>query len=297
MQQSFINFRHYRYGLIACVASFVTIGAYLLDRPRVPPNGGTWLGYTLGTVAALLIIFLAWFGIRKRSFSSTVGTAIGWLSAHVYLGLAALVIATLHSGMHFGANVHTLAYVLMCLVTLSGLWGVWAYVSFPGAMIQQRGNLRRSEFLRQIAELDGTALELAEGVSPQITQLLAESARRTDLGGGSLWKQLRGRDESTLLMGIGMAPQRAHVISNSNQRVLIQTLAELRTGRSHSPVALSSVQKLLEVAGSKAALLQRLRRESQLAALLRIWLFLHVPLCCALLAALCIHIVTVFLYW
>jgi hypothetical protein len=66
---------------------------------------------------------------------------------------------------------------------------------------------------------------------------------------------------------------------------------------SQTRIALSSVQKLLALAGSKAALLQRLRRETQLAALLRIWLFLHVPMCCALLAALCIHIVTVFLYW
>jgi hypothetical protein len=297
MHQSFINFRNYRYGLIAGVASLVALGAYFVDRPRVPPNGGTWLGYTLGTVAALLVIFLALFGIRKRSFSSNIGTAIGWVSAHVYLGLAALLIATLHSGMHFGANVHTLAYVLMCLVTLSGCWGVYAYVNFPAAMIQQRGNRRRSEFLRQIAEIDGAALELAEGISPRITQLFADSARRTDLGGGSLWKQLRGRDESTLLMGIGTAPRRSYVADNVNQRVLIQTLAELRTGRSHSLVALSSVQKLLELAGSKTALLQRLRRETQLAALLRIWLFMHVPLCCALLAALCIHVVTVFLYW
>jgi hypothetical protein len=297
MHQSFINFRHYRYGLIAGIASLITLVTYLLDRPRVPPNGGTWLGYTLGTIAALLVIFLALFGIRKRSFRSTIGTAIGWLSAHVYLGLAALLIATLHSGMHFGRNVHTVAYVLMCLVTLSGCWGVYAYVSFPGAMMQQRGNLRRSEFLRQIAELDSSSLELAESISPQITQLLAEGARRTDLGGGNLWKQLRSRDESTLLLGIGSAPRRSSLVSNANQRALIRTLAEIRPGRSSSEVALSSVQKLLELAGSKAVLLQRLRRETQFAALLRIWLFLHVPLCCALLAALCIHVVTVFLYW
>jgi len=297
MHQSFINFRNYRYGTLALVASVATLAAYLLDRPRVPPNGSTWLGYTLGTIAALLVIFLALFGIRKRSFHSTIGTAIGWLSAHVYLGLAALLIATLHSGLQFGRNVHTVAYVLMCIVTISGCWGVYAYVSFPGAMIQQRGNLRRSEFLRQIAELDGSALELAESISPQITQLLAEGARRTDLGGGNLLKQLRGRDESTLLLGIGLAPKRSYLVSNANQQALIQTLAELRTGRSRNEVALSSVQKLLEIAGSKAALLQRLRRETQLAALLRIWLFLHVPMCCALLAALCIHIVTVFLYW
>jgi hypothetical protein len=297
MHQSFINFRGYRYLLLAAAASVATLAAYLLDRPRVPANGGTWLGYTLGTIAAVLVIFLALFGIRKRSFRSTLGTAIGWLSAHVYLGLAALLIATLHSGMHFGWNVHTAAYVLMCLVTLSGLWGVYAYVSFPGAMMQQRGNLRRNEFLRQIAELDASALELAERISPRFTQLLAEAARRTDLGGGNLWKQLRGRDESTLLVGIGAAPRRAQLVSNEGQRALIRTLAELRPGRGANEVALSSIQKLLELAGSKAALLQRLRRETQLAALLRIWLFLHVPLCCALLASLCIHVITVFLYW
>ena len=297
LHQSFINYRHYRYLLIGSVGSLLTLSAYMLDRPRVPPNGGTWLGYTLGTIAALLVIFLAWFGIRKRSFRSTAGTAIGWLSAHVYLGLAALLIATLHSGMHFGRNVHTVAYVLMCLVTLSGLWGVYAYVSFPGAMMQQRGNLRRSEFLRQIAELDCSAAELAESISPQIMQLLAEAARRTDLGSGNFWKQLRGRDESTLLLGIGAAPQRAHLVANPNQRMLIGTLAELRPGRSGNELALSTIQKLLAMAGSKAGLLQRLRRENQLAALLRIWLFLHVPLCCALLAALCVHVVSVFLYW
>jgi hypothetical protein len=297
MHQSFINFRHYRYGLLASAASFIALAVYLLDRPRVPPNGGTWLGYTLGTIAALLVIFLALFGIRKRSFRSNIGTAIGWLSAHVYLGLAALLIATLHSGMHFGANVHTVAYVLMALVTLSGCWGVYAYVSFPGAMMQQRGNLRRSEFLRQIAEIDASALELADGISPRVTQLLADGARRTDLGGGNLWKQLRGRDESKLLLGVGEAPRRSSLVSNANQRALIQTLAEFRPARGGSAVALSRVQKLLELAGSKAALLQRLRRESQLAALLRIWLFLHVPLCCALLAALCIHVISVFLYW
>jgi hypothetical protein len=297
MQQSFINFRNYRYGLIAGAGSLLSIAAYNLDRPRVPPNGGTWLGYTLGTIAALLVIFLALFGIRKRSFSSNIGTALGWVSAHVYLGLAALLIATLHSGMHFGANVHTVAYVLMCIVTLSGCWGVYAYINFPGAMMNQRGNLRRSEFLRQIAEIDSSALELAEGISPQIVQLLTESARRTDLGGGNLWKQLRGRDESTILMGTTGCARGSHVALNTNQRALIQTLAELRTGGRQSQITLSSIQKLLGLAGSKAALLQRLRRETQLAALLRIWLFLHVPACCALLAALFIHIVTVFLYW
>jgi hypothetical protein len=125
---------------------------------------------------------------------------------------------------------------------------------------------------------------------------LVESARRTDLGAGNLWKQLCARDDSTLLLGTGTHRKPAHIVANADQLALIQRLAELRPSHSND-VTLSNIQRLLEIASSKAALLQRLRRETKLAALLRIWLFLHVPMCCALLAALCIHVATVFTYW
>ena len=295
MHQSFVNYRNYRYGTLATLATVATIVAYMVDKPRVPPNGGTWLGYTLGTIAGLLVVFLSLFGVRKRSFSSRIGTAIGWLSAHVYLGIAALVIATLHSGMHFGANVHTAAYVLMWVVTLSGCWGVYAYVRYPGLMTRQRGNLRRKELLLQIAELDQRSLGLA-GLAPRVEALIGDSIRRTDLGGPRLWAQLRARDRSYLMIGGGSASQAAHLVPNSGNHALIEQLADLRLAAPEEGTR-ATLQSLLECAGAKAALLQRLRRETKLAALLRIWLFIHVPVCCALLAALFTHVITVFLYW
>jgi hypothetical protein len=280
VHQSFVNYRNYRYGVVAILATVATIAAYVLDKPRVPPNGGTWLGYTLGTVAGLLVIFLSLFGIRKRSFRSRMGTAIGWLSAHVYLGLAALIIATLHSGMHFGWNVHTAAYVLMWIVTLSGGWGMYAYIRYPGLMTRQRGNLRRKELLQQISELDQRSLGLA-AIAPRTEALIADSIRRTDLGNERFSKQLSSRDRSYL---------------NFGNHALIEQLAEMRLA-AKDPETRATLQNLLECAGGKAALLERLRRETKLAAMLRIWLFIHVPMCCALLAALLTHVITVFLYW
>jgi hypothetical protein len=295
VHQSFVNYRNYRYGTVAILASVATIAAYMLDKPRVPPNGGTWLGYTLGTIAGLLVIFLSLFGIRKRSFRSRIGTAIGWLSAHVYLGIAALVIATLHSGLHFGWNVHTAAYVLMWIVTLSGGWGMYAYIRYPGLMTRQRGNLRRKELLQQIAELDQRSLGLAN-VSARVEALITDSIRRTDLGNERFRKQLSSRDRSYLMIGGESPSQPAHLVPNFGNHALIEQLAEMRLAATDEGKR-ATLQNLLECAGAKAALLERLLRETKLAAMLRIWLFIHVPVCCALLAALVTHVITVFLYW
>ena len=83
---------------------------------------------------------------------------------------------------------------------------------------------------------------------------------------------------------------------NFDNHALIEQLAEMRLAASDEGKR-AILQSLLECAGAKTALLQRLRRETKLAAMLRIWLYIHVPVCCALLAALLTHVLTVFLYW
>ncbi|MGH8239434.1 MAG: hypothetical protein ACREXP_20795, partial [Steroidobacteraceae bacterium] len=71
-----------------------------------PPNGGTWQGYVLGSIGGLLILWLTFLGVRKRRYNSTMGSVQGWTSAHVYLGTALLIIATLHAGFQVGWNLH-----------------------------------------------------------------------------------------------------------------------------------------------------------------------------------------------
>ena len=91
----------------------------LIDvRPR--HNGGSWYGYLLGTIGALLILWLTLLGVRKRAMTRRRWSLKAWTSAHVYLGLSLIVIGTLHTGFQFGWNVHTLAYALMMLVERYG---------------------------------------------------------------------------------------------------------------------------------------------------------------------------------
>lgn len=58
-----------------------------------------------------------------------------------------------------------------------------------------------------------------------------------------------------------------------------------------------SLQKLLDTIAKRNALLDRVNRDITLRARLGVWLYLHVPLTIALLAALFVHVLAVFMYW
>ncbi|MBT8443615.1 MAG: hypothetical protein KJO13_02645, partial [Gammaproteobacteria bacterium] len=113
IHESILRHRKGRFLWWAVLLVALSAVLYTTQGGSQPPNGGTWQGYVLGTLGALLIVWLAMLGVRKRQYSSTVGTVPGWTSAHVYLGTALLVVATLHSAGQLGWNVHSLSYVLM----------------------------------------------------------------------------------------------------------------------------------------------------------------------------------------
>ena len=138
LHESLLAYRGSRYLWWALVVCTVSIIAYARQTSGMPPNGGTGLGYALGTLGAVLVIWLMAFGIRKRAYASRAGTVQGWLSAHVYLGVSLLVVVTLHAGFQVGWNVHTLAYVLMCTVVASGVFGVFVYLRYPQFLSSNR---------------------------------------------------------------------------------------------------------------------------------------------------------------
>jgi hypothetical protein len=293
MHQSFFNYKNYRYAVRAGALGVLATLAYVFCPLREQSSGGTWLGYTLGTIGALLIIYLAWYGVRRRTFGKG-GSAAGWVSAHVYFGLVLVLVATLHCGFQFGLNIHTATYVLLLLVVLSGCWGVYAYARYPGLIIRQRGNVTRAELIEEIHQLDGRALKLASVLPADVHDLVADTIHRTQVG-GSIWAMLRGYDESTMLLPAN-AGAGARIVSNQSQRALIEVLAGRLTGQSDS-AEISKMHTLLDIVARKAALVGKLQKDVQLQGLIQFWLYLHLPLCFALLVALIAHIVAVFFYW
>jgi len=300
MHASFLTHQRYRYFWIAVVLSLGSLTAYLWHTPEgAPPNGGTWLGYTLGTIGALLIFWLTYFGIRKRRYGKGMGTAVGWLSAHVYLGTSLILIAFLHSGFQVGWNIHTLALVLMLLVIFSGFFGVYAYLRYPTLMTRNRENATRDAMLDEIADLDQNALTLADAVDPKIHSAVLRSIERTRLGGG-VWAQLTARDDSeAALSSIREAASARDKEAKKSKKDMptMFAMVDFLAGETSTDKQSEALRKLIDLLTRKKSLAGRVARDIQLQALMEIWLYVHVPLTIALLAALIAHIVVVFFYW
>src|SRR5688572_33458698 len=96
--ESFLRHKRFRWLKISSFICLAAIFGYALVDVQPRPNGGSWYGYVLGTIATLLILWLAMIGVRKRAITSGHWSLKAWTSAHVYLGLSLIVIATLHSG-------------------------------------------------------------------------------------------------------------------------------------------------------------------------------------------------------
>src|SRR3546814_7113528 len=94
-----------------CVAA---IAAYLLTDPTPRPSGGTWVGYTLGTIGALLIVWLSLLGIRKRAITEGRWSLKAWTSAHVYLGLSLVAVRSEEHTSEL-QSLMRISYAVFCL--------------------------------------------------------------------------------------------------------------------------------------------------------------------------------------
>jgi hypothetical protein len=273
---SILEYARFRWLKAAFALSAACVFIYLWDEPPLKPYGGTWLGYTLGTVGAGLILWLLWYGVRKRRYRSTSGTVQGWLSAHVYLGTALVVVVTLHTGFELGWNVHTLAYLLLLAVVASGFYGVFVYAQVPREITANMGQDTLESILLQVGDIDGELRAKALSLPDDLLAVMEKSVAGTRLGGNAD-RIITGRDPG--------CPTAAAVRQWPG-------LAKRLTG--------DSARLAKEVFGlllKKNGLLERARRDLRYKALLEWWLFLHVPLAVALLAALLAHVVSVFIYW
>lgn len=268
---SFLKHRRFRWLKGALLISIIALVSYFLVDVEPRHNGGSWYGYTLGTIGALLIVWLALLGIRKRNMTEGRWSLKAWTSAHVYLGLALIVIGTLHTGFQLGWNVHTLAWALMILVIVSGVYGIIVYAVLPARVSENRREMTKGEMLDALDAIDRQLQSAAQPLGREQSDLVIDALEQDPFKFGVI----------TRLSG------------NYRKCKTIRALEAFGVGSAQDD-AVDKVGKLLR---RRKAQLDQIRRQMKLRALLDIWLYVHVPVTIALIAALTAHIISVFYYW
>src|SRR5262245_21970463 len=131
MTGNFLTYRNYLWLKMAVVTLVLLTASYILYSANMPPHGGTMVGLAYGIIGLIAIALLMYYSIRKRSYYANNGSLPSWLSFHSYIGVVTLVLISMHTGFKFGFDVHTLAFVLLAIVGLSGMGGAVLYLAIP----------------------------------------------------------------------------------------------------------------------------------------------------------------------
>lgn len=305
-RSTLLEYKNYRYFKIASLLMIIALMVYSFDQHATIGYGGTWLGYLFGILSTLIIVALVLYGIRKRltpklkerrkspksllpmqavvdrrtrkaNWHRNQGATLqGWLSVHIYFGIMLAVLATLHTGFQFGWNVHTLAYVLMMAVIISGFYGIYAYLRFPRLMTGNMGGDTFDTLLLKIGDLDKLASDKSLQFSDDICAVVLKARQETRIG-GNFFQQLRGYQR------------------NCPTAKAVQQLQKL--GKNLKDAELKSFNDLYSIMAHKEALVTRAWQDVMYRARVEFWLYLHAPLSIALITALIAHIVAIFFYW
>ena len=273
------SFLTYRSGLWLWISAATAVGLvlhYVSYQSRTVAYGGSIEGLIYGVAGTGLIAVLMYLGIRRRSYASSMGTLQGWVSAHVYLGLLTLLLIPLHAGFRFGWDVHTLAFVLLAVVVLSGVLGLFLYRTIPGRLTRYEAGQQADKIDPEIARLLSDMRALMKDKSDALVQIykaeLATSQSRASKG----WSLLLKGQGGDLLAG--------------------RSADLARKVSSIPPSDQATFQILSQLLLKKTQLEVNLLHQMQLRNVLQAWLYVHVPVSIAMVFAVGVHLIAVFLY-
>jgi hypothetical protein len=164
----------------------------------------------------------------------------------------------------------------MMLVILTGIYGISVYASLPRDLSDNSAEFTRPQMIDAVQKIDRQLQIAAQPLGVADTAIVRRSMDDNPFRGG-VFRRLSG-----------------HHPRCSTARAVVELRRRQATATGEQEDALDAVIRLLE---RKSAALGRIREHMRVRAMLEVWLYIHVPVTFALIAALGAHIVSVFFYW
>jgi len=273
--EGFTSYGGYRFLKLAIVIVCAALALFVFGPNEGVPHGGTVQGYVLGGIAGAILLFLVWFGVRRRRYATTMVPLRAWTSAHIYLGMVLIPIALLHSDGSISFSFHGLFFFLVVGAVVTGFYGLVLYVRNPSLIASNRSGMQLDAVISEISGIDEDLRSISRNLPDEVNEHVRRAEAATAISnhrGGAL------NTTSTASSRAKAAIDQLDMTAYSNEFQL-------------------STRKALSLLVRKDSLVRRARREVRLRTQLKTWLFLHVPLAIASVIGLAIHVFSVFFYW
>ena len=273
MAESVVPFRSRRHRAIAITLAAALVVAVALLAEAISLAD---MAFVSGWLLFTLFVVLALFNVRKKLPYPPLLKSATWLQFHIYLGFIAILVFAFHTALRIPSGVfETTLYCLFVGLAGSGIVGIYLSRSVPNSLAD-RGN------------------EVIFERIPQFRRQLGEQARALVL------RSIEEHDSFVLsdfyrdrLAHFMEGPQHYwfHLIRSSRPRnLLLHDLAELH--RYLNAAEIEIADELAEIIGMKDDLDFHYVRQG----LLKLWLFVHIPLTWVLMLFLAVHVVLVYAF-
>lgn len=237
--------------IVSVGAAVLYFGAAILDTALVSRAEAT--GWALIT----LVCFLALLNVRKRLGLLPLGPAAVWTELHIYVGLGALAVFGIHTGFETpGGILNSLLWWSFMVVGASGVFGALVSRWVP-PRLTSRGQTIIFE------RIPGVTRGLADEVDALVQEIVRQggAATITDLYQHKLLPYFeRPRFQLAHLVG--------------SERPTAMLISDVRARRRFAD---AEVGLLLDEIAERILLKSSLDHQRAHQALLRLWLFVHIP--------------------
>ncbi len=270
-------------GLALAAAAIVT-GIMGRDERRVFADEG--LGYALGIVGTLLILFLLIYPLRKRfKWLKVLGNVRNWFRVHMILGVMGPLTILYHSNFMLGSVNSTVALLAMLGVAGSGLVGRFLYSKVHHGLYGRKASLK--ELLASVKLTPAEAGGAAQFV-PELMNEISAFDRQ-------VLQPPRGVGEALILpLKLTFQTRRGY------RRILRLVSARLNEQAFSSPVIREHKDRLRKAcARFLREHLKRVRRVAAFAAyerLFSLWHKVHLPFFYIMWMTVVVHVIAVHVY-
>ena len=228
-----------------------------------------WGRIAFGVLAAVLVLFLSAYRVRKAALTVKLGSMEGWRQSHLYLGMICVALLLMHTNFKVYGNFGLLVAILVFFIIFSGMVGEILYRTVPVWLSKQGSSAQELELKRKSA---AEYLTLADDATARASgEFLAFYGSR--------------------IRPLFATPPRPAVLMLMTERELAQRRKGIFDAfYAEGPATGRLALKNLEDIFTERDLVEF--RWSKLLAL-RWWSMIHVPANAALVAALALHLLAV----